>query len=115
MSKNIAPMLRPEIPMIPPPQQLMHPNKHMFKPIPPSYIPPAHITESFPEWRRVPIQLTIPSAPGVGDGNRMLSIDVPEVFLQGFHLKSILTGNHTVFLFITNFSCLFKMDSTLVC
>lgn len=51
-----------------------------------------HGDSSFPEWRRVPIQLTIPCTPGVGDGHRILSVEVPEVFLQGHHLKSILTG-----------------------
>ncbi|XP_060516182.1 transcription initiation factor IIA subunit 1-like isoform X2 [Cylas formicarius] len=38
---------------------------------------------AFPEWRRVPVQLTIPSAPGSNEDSRILAIEVPEVFLQG--------------------------------
>lgn len=80
-------------PQLPQQEQILQ-NKQISRTIPPN----ANKSEmqqseqSFPEWRRVPIQLTIPCAPGVGDGNRILSIDVPEVFLQGHHLKQILTG-----------------------
>ncbi|KAG5899720.1 hypothetical protein JTB14_030108 [Gonioctena quinquepunctata] len=75
------------------PQQLLN-NKQMVGQVPPNnHMPQGPLGQAFPEWRRVPIQLTIPSAPGTGDGgHRILSIDVPEVFLQGHHLKSILTG-----------------------
>lgn len=72
-------------------QQLL--NKQVVGQVPPNnHIPQGALVQAFPEWRRVPIQLTIPSTPGSTDGHRILSIDVPEVFLQGPHLKSILTG-----------------------
>jgi len=76
--------------------------------------PNNHIPQgvAFPEWKRVPVQLTIPAPPGCGtEEQRVLGIEVPEVFLQGnqiiyllgtsklyhkndtgHHLKSILTG-----------------------
>ncbi|KAL1492634.1 hypothetical protein ABEB36_010865 [Hypothenemus hampei] len=48
---------------------------------------------AFSEWKKVPVQLTIPSPPGCSNVEpRVLGIEVPEVFLQGHHLKSILTG-----------------------
>lgn len=79
------------MPQHPPQHQQMLQNKQVVRPIPPNNNT-THVDASFPEWRRVPIQLTIPCAPGVGDGHRILSIEVPEVFLQGHHLKQILTG-----------------------
>ncbi|XP_019867613.1 transcription initiation factor IIA subunit 1 isoform X2 [Aethina tumida] len=45
------------------------------------------------EYRRVPIQLTIPPMPGTDDGPRSLAIEVPEMFLRGNHLKDILTSS----------------------
>ncbi|CAH1153774.1 unnamed protein product [Phaedon cochleariae] len=72
-------------------QQLL--NKQVVGQVPPNnHMPQGQMGSAFPEWRLVPIQLTIPSAPGTGEGPRILSIDVPEMFLQGPHLKSILTG-----------------------
>lgn len=74
-------------------QQQMLNNKQVVGQVAPNnHMPQGQLGQAFPEWRRVPIQLTIPAAPGTGDANRILSIDVPEVFLQGHHLKSILTG-----------------------
>ncbi|CAG9855372.1 unnamed protein product [Phyllotreta striolata] len=71
-------------------QQQMLLNKQIVGQVPPNnHIPQV---QGLPEWRRVPIQLTIPSAPGSGENHRILSVDVPEVFLQDHHLKSILTG-----------------------
>lgn len=65
--------------------------KQLVGQVPPNNHIPQGI--AFPEWRRVPVQLTIPSPPGCGTGEqRVLGIEVPEVFLQGHHLKSILTG-----------------------
>nr|XP_023011863.1 transcription initiation factor IIA subunit 1-like [Leptinotarsa decemlineata] len=66
-------------------------NKQVVGQVPPNnHMPQGPMGQMFPEWRRLPIQLTIPSA--TGEGNRILSIDVPEVFLHSHHLKSILTG-----------------------
>lgn len=65
--------------------------KQLVGQVPPNNHIPQGI--AFPEWRRVPVQLTIPSPPGCGSvEQRVLSIEVPEVFLQGHHLKSMLTG-----------------------
>ncbi|CAG9759539.1 unnamed protein product [Ceutorhynchus assimilis] len=66
--------------------------KQLVGQVPPNNHIPQGI--AFPEWRRVPVQLTIPSPPGCNtDGEqRVLGIEVPEVFLQDHHLKSILTG-----------------------
>ncbi|KAH1023654.1 transcription initiation factor IIA subunit 1 isoform X2 [Dendroctonus ponderosae] len=65
--------------------------KQLVGQVPPNNHIPQGI--AFPEWRRVPVQLTIPSSPGCATGEqRVLGIEVPEVFLQGHHLKSILTG-----------------------
>lgn len=89
--KGVRPILQQQLQMQQHPQQQMLQNKQQARLIPPNNNVP-HTDQSFPEWRRVPIQLTIPCAPGVGDGHRILSIDVPEVFLQGQHLKQILTG-----------------------
>ncbi|XP_076262426.1 transcription initiation factor IIA subunit 1-like isoform X1 [Rhynchophorus ferrugineus] len=59
-------------------------------------VPPNnHIPQAvaFPEWKRVPVKLTIPSPSGCNTPDkRILSIYVPELFLQADHLKSILTG-----------------------
>ncbi|KAJ8934868.1 hypothetical protein NQ314_013142 [Rhamnusium bicolor] len=55
-------------------------------------MPQGPLGPSFPEWRRIPVQLTIPSVPGAGEGRRILAIDVPELFLQDHYLKTILTG-----------------------
>lgn len=74
-----------------PPLQQDLQNKQQIRAIPPNNNIIA-VDPSFPEWRRLPIQLTIPCGPSLGNGNRILSIDVPEVFLQGHHLKQILTG-----------------------
>ncbi|XP_050313795.1 transcription initiation factor IIA subunit 1-like [Anthonomus grandis grandis] len=66
-------------------------NKQLVGQVPPNNHIPQGI--ALTEWRRVPVQLTIPSPPGCGTGEqRILGIEVPEVFLQGHHLKSILTG-----------------------
>lgn len=91
----MRPILQQQLQMQQHPQQLhMLQNKQMVRAIPPTGCAAqgSQLEQSFPEWRRVPIQLTIPCAPGVGDGQRILAIDVPEVFLQGHHLKQILTG-----------------------
>lgn len=73
-------------------QQVLNNKQVVGQVAPNNHMPQGPLGQSFPEWRRVPIQLTIPAAPGNGDGHRILSIDVPEIFLQGHHLKSILTG-----------------------
>lgn len=73
-------------------QQILNNKQVVGQVAPNNHMPQGPLGQSIPEWRRVPIQLTIPAAPGTGDGHRILSIDVPEVFLQGHHLKSILTG-----------------------
>lgn len=92
-AKGSRPILQQQLQMQLHQQQMMQ-NKQVVRGMPPNnntdQVP--QVEQSFPEWRRVPIQLTIPCAPGVGDGHRILSIDVPEVFLQGHHLKQILTG-----------------------
>ncbi|KAJ8923753.1 hypothetical protein NQ315_010334 [Exocentrus adspersus] len=72
--------------------QMLNQKQVVGQVAPNNHMPQGPLGQAFPEWRRVPIQLTIPSAPGTGEGHRILSIDVPEVFLQGHHLKSILTG-----------------------
>ncbi|XP_050519328.1 transcription initiation factor IIA subunit 1-like isoform X2 [Diabrotica virgifera virgifera] len=73
-------------------QQLLLNNKQIVGQVPPNnHMPQGPPGIGLPEWRRVPIQINIPS-PGSADGHRILSIDVPEVFLQGHHLRSILTG-----------------------
>ncbi|CAH0562638.1 unnamed protein product [Brassicogethes aeneus] len=55
--------------------------------------PNNHVAMMSGDYRRVPIQLTIPQLPGSQEGQRTLAIEVPEVFLQGNHLKNILTSN----------------------
>ncbi|KAJ8951453.1 hypothetical protein NQ318_006884 [Aromia moschata] len=94
------------------PQDLPN-DKQLVGQVPPNnHIPQGPLGQPFPEWRRVPIQLTIPSVPGSGDGHRILSIDVPEVFLQGHHLKSILTGqNHVNTAFLKHQQSVFELNS----
>lgn len=61
--------------------------KQLVGQVPPNNHIPQGI--AFPEWRRVPVQLTIPSPPGCATGEqRVLGIEVPEVFLQGKYYVS---------------------------
>ncbi|XP_030756368.1 transcription initiation factor IIA subunit 1-like [Sitophilus oryzae] len=71
--------------------QQQNPANQIVGQVPPNNHIPQGI--AFPEWRRVPVKLTIPSPPGcTTTEKRVLGIEVPEVFLQDHHLKSILTG-----------------------
>ncbi|XP_057671919.1 transcription initiation factor IIA subunit 1-like isoform X2 [Diorhabda carinulata] len=73
-------------------RQLINNKQIVGQVAPNNHMPQGSLGHGPAEWRRVPIQINIPSPLGSAEGHRILSIDVPEVFLQGHHLKSILTG-----------------------